>query len=481
MPRKRSLAAYSIVFIFSLSALNAEPGTIVLDFGQIDQNSVIYPSSFPLYQSDMVIGNISISSCQGVPLGSYLRIKENINLARTDTVQTSIDYIQGDYLYRDLVVGYHAPIYSNDVVSMVSQNRKFSGYYGDLEDNLQNHSLQYLNRNDSGYFGVGFIYHNASYNLPVQNQTISIAQEDFFSGIDYKRSIGRLSIAMSYTDQYGEHYSSADGSSGVGVRKYSLSTGYDLGKITDRGAPASIFINYLSSTMVGPFADELDRYQLGVQGNLKRLKYMVALARYNKSSYLEYAFTFNASDNMKVSANRYIAYGPNKSGNIEINKFCITINQGNLELSIYPIIMTEVIAPIGMIAGVRLGYRSDYFGLNILSYIYSYNPVAFTKYNSLSFSYNPSIKGKRFKPFLDVVCSWYRLNGSYDSQDDYTGIYMQDLDSDIKISPHVSIGVETRQFRISYNIKNTSQAMQIADFYPRHQVRYMKVEWLFNN
>ena len=123
-----TIIVYQSHLLFSYSYSD----NITLDIGSIDQNSLIYNIEYPIFPSDIIIGSVPISAYNGVPLGSYQRLINSLDLSIVDTTATSIDYIQGDYLYRDLVISYKRPIYSNDIVTLVSHKRKFPGKYDDL-------------------------------------------------------------------------------------------------------------------------------------------------------------------------------------------------------------------------------------------------------------------------------------------------------------------------------------------------------------
>ena len=464
---------------------------LIINFDETGHNDIYLDIYVPRYYSDMDIGSLIIDGSISVPGGTY-KMPQYSDLTRynneNNLSKSQINYIQGDYNYKEVGVGMQSYNSDSSLISLQGLARNVPQLpYRIIKDGntLQNYLFNF--NNSQTKFDI--LVHRESSMLPVDSLiTFSREVESYHTGLEYKYSISKFNFYCHAAFQYTK-LSVFNQDHSTLTNWLDFNSSYTLSNNLNFSLSIDSKDIYFQNDTIKYISSYIIRNKL--HHNSKTTQMNIGFAYQNKLI-PEWEFKYN-NNSINLSffkfLNRDVGNNFNSVSEFKLYEISgVSFGNGTRIYNNYLEIFkcySDAFNYWGIIGKNKISLYDLNFSISFTNYFTNDLPIK--SYIETKYSYIPkkSIwRNKRYKPYISLESTFVNFTGKYEFRKIMMpSIQESNINNYSSLLANLEVGLKVKDFSVSYHWINLPREIvkNSRDYYSISNINYFKVIWIFND
>ncbi|MBT3251064.1 MAG: hypothetical protein HN729_01050 [Candidatus Marinimicrobia bacterium] len=474
---------------------------------QLGQSSYYFRSDNPFIFDDAQVDNINFNGSLNNPTSRFLFSKIP-DIKPDSTVLTFFKWHQGDFSYREILVGLSSINLNGTLINFKGMGRSFPGKYnhlntiGSSSDNvLQNYLITFGKESDRSTSSISFFHHRENSGIPVNATNNSYRKSrSYNAGVSYRLSGDMVTYDFSGAFQFlhtsTQTITDIDENTNISYEDFTYwldsKAIYNLSDNSEYIVKYSIKkVNISPQNLSQESQDLFDyqgylnyRWQDGIEtkigviylSNEKIYPVGSAFKKYDK-------LTFGISRNVFSSFYHESDFILEKKY-WHSSSVWSDFNHGKFSSKL-KIIQLRYENENYLIINPQISYLVNWFELVYSGHYNNSETSIISEQSSFSIEIIPTLKNKRYRPFIKLEGTHTNLNGSGNNNINFLETNQLSYYPDSKIYSllDMSIGIKIEHFSVSFKFVQIFDKNSIVspEILPVDKMNFLDVFWLFND
>lgn len=462
---------------------------LIINFDETGHNDIYLDIYVPTYYSDVYVGALMIDGSISLPSGSYnMPQYSDLIKNKNNSSSSQINYIQGDYNYKEVAVGMQSYNSDSSIISLQGLARNTPQLPFRINNNgniLQNYLFNF--NNSKIKFDV--LFHKESSALPIDSLKIfSRDVESYHTGFKYNYNISNFkfychnAFQHSRLSVFNQEYSTL-------TNWLNFNSNYSFNNNWDYSLSIDFKDIYFQNDTIKYISNYILRSKL--YHNSKAIQMNIGFA-YQNRLFPEWDFKYqNNSINLSIFRSLIRDVGNNFKSVSEFELYEISGISFAYRTRIYnnyvEIFKSDLDSSIywGIMSKNKINLYDLNFSISFANYFTHDLPIKY--YIKTKTSYFPQIsiwRDKRYNPYISLESTFVNFTGKYEFRKIMMPtIQRSNIDNYSSLLANLEVGIKVEAFNLSYHwinlpreiVKNSRDYYSIADF------NYFKVIWNFTD